>query len=140
MARKPPRRPAAIPYRSATVRTVLTSTLLTPLGVALISPALPTIRDAFGLTDARASLLISMYFVTGIFLSPFLGMLVDRVGGRRVLVPSLVVFGPVLFAVIGVRFGYRPLLLAAGAVAIVAGGLAGWVTLASETDVAPSAS
>lgn len=91
MARKPSSR-ADVPYGSATVRAVLTSTLLTPLGVALISPALPAVRDAFGLTDARASLLISAYFATGIVLSPLIGLLVDRVGRRGVLVTSLVVF------------------------------------------------
>ncbi|WP_336362373.1 hypothetical protein [Halalkalicoccus salilacus] len=32
---------------------MLASTLLAPLGVPLISPALPVVRDAFGITDAR---------------------------------------------------------------------------------------
>lgn len=83
----------SIPWRSPTVQVVLASTLLAPLGVPLVSPALPAIRDAFGTTDAQASLLISAYFVTGIFLLPFIGLLIDRVGRRRVLVPSLFVFG-----------------------------------------------
>ena len=52
----------SVPWRSPTVQVVLASTLLAPLGVPLISPALPVIRDAFGVTDAAASLLISAYF------------------------------------------------------------------------------
>lgn len=83
---------ASVPWRSRTVQVVLASTLLAPLGVPLVAPALPVVRDAFGVTDARASLLVSTYFVTGIGLSPFIGLLADRVGRRRVLVPSLVVF------------------------------------------------
>jgi len=92
MATQRSRKSTSIPYRSATVRIVLASTLLAPLGVPLVSPALPAIRDAFALTDARASLLISTYFVTGIVLSPLIGLLADRVGRRTVLVPSLFVF------------------------------------------------
>lgn len=106
-------RSSSIPWRSSTVQVVLLSTVLAPLGVPLVSPALPVIRDAFALTDARASLLISAYFVTGIVLSPFIGALTDRVGRRRVLVPSLFVFSlsgiPLAFApdfttILAVRF------------------------------------
>lgn len=81
-----------VPWRNRTVQVVLASTLLAPLGVPLVAPALPVVRDAFGLTDAQASLLVSAYFLVGIVVSPFLGLLADRVGRKRVLVPALVVF------------------------------------------------
>ncbi|MFC4359044.1 MFS transporter [Halobium salinum] len=84
---------SGVPWDSRTVRLVLSSTLLAPLGVPLVSPALPAIRDAFGVTDAEASLLVSAYFVVGIALSPFVGALADRIGRRRVLAGSLLVFG-----------------------------------------------
>ncbi|WP_255198639.1 MFS transporter [Halorarius litoreus] len=85
--------PARVPWRSRTVQVVLASTALAPLGVPLVAPALPVIRDAFGVTDAQASLLVSAYFVVGIVVSPFIGILADRFGRRRVLVPSLLLFG-----------------------------------------------
>ena len=92
----------AVPWRSPTVRVVFAATALAPLGVPLVSPALPVVRDAFGLTDAGASLLVSVYFLTGIVLSPFLGLLADSAGRKRVLVPSLAVFslagGAIAFA------------------------------------------
>lgn len=81
-----------VPWRDRTVQVVLVSTLLAPLGVPLVAPALPVVRDAFGLTDAEASLLVSAYFVVGIGVSPFIGLLADRLGRKRVLVPALVVF------------------------------------------------
>ncbi len=81
-----------VPWRDRRVQVVLASTLLAPLGVPLVAPALPVVRDAFGLTDAEASLLVSAYFVVGILVSPFVGHLADRVGRKRVLVPALVVF------------------------------------------------
>ncbi|MGA9402736.1 MFS transporter [Haladaptatus sp.] len=82
----------SIPWRSTTVQVVLLSTILAPLGVPLIAPALSVIRDAFSIGDAQASLLVSTYFVTGIVLSPFIGMLADRFGRRQVLISSLVIF------------------------------------------------
>ncbi|MDL5360570.1 MFS transporter [Halalkalicoccus sp. NIPERK01] len=83
----------AVPWRSRTVQIVLTSTALAPLGVPLISPALPVFRDVFGISDAQASLLVSTYFVVGIVLSPFIGLLADRIGRKRVLVAGLATFG-----------------------------------------------
>ncbi|GAB3669781.1 MFS transporter [Halopiger thermotolerans] len=83
----------AVPWGSRTVQIVLTSTALAPLGVPLISPALPVFRDVFGITDAQASLLVSTYFLVGIVLSPFIGVLADRIGRKRVLVWGLLAFG-----------------------------------------------
>lgn len=78
-----------VPWRSRTVQVVLLSTVLAPLGVPLVSPALPVFRDTFGVSDAQASLIVSAYFAVGIVLSPFIGMIADRVGRKRVLVSSL---------------------------------------------------
>jgi len=84
---------ASVPWGSRTVQVVLASTALAPLGVPLVAPALPAFRDAFLLSDAQASLLISGYFAAGIVLSPFIGLLADRAGRKRVLVAGLLAFG-----------------------------------------------
>lgn len=84
---------STVPWRSRTVQAVLLSTALAPLGVPLVSPALPVVRDTFGLTDSQASLLVSAYFVAGIALSPFIGLLIDRFGRKRTLVAGLSTFG-----------------------------------------------
>jgi MFS family permease len=84
---------AGVPWRSRTVQLVLLSTAVAPLGVPLVSPTLPVFRDAFGVTAAQASLLVSGYFVVGILLSPFVGLLADRLGRKRVLVGGLTTFG-----------------------------------------------
>lgn len=85
-------RELSIPWRSRTVQVVLLSTLLAPFSVALISPGLPVYRSAFGVSDAEASLLLSAVLVPGVFLSPVVGLLADRVGRRRVLVWCLLVW------------------------------------------------
>lgn len=82
----------SIPWRSRTVQVVLLSTFLAPFSVALISPGLPIFRNTLGLTDTEASLLLSVILVPGIFLSPVMGLLTDRLGRRRVLISSLVVW------------------------------------------------
>lgn len=82
-----------VPWGSRTVQIVLLSTALAPLGVPLISPALPVFRDTFGVTGTQVSLLVSGYFAVGIVLSPFVGVLADRIGRKRVLVAGLVTFG-----------------------------------------------
>lgn len=89
----PPSSETGVPWRSRVVQVVLVSTALAPLGVPLVSPALPVFRDHFGLSDAQTSLLVSGYFAVGILLAPFLGLLADRLGRKRVLAGGLATFG-----------------------------------------------
>lgn len=97
----------SIPWRSSTVQVVLLSTFLAPFSVALISPGLPVFRNAFGLTDAEASLLLSAVLVPGIVLSPVMGLLTDRLGRRRVLIACLVVWSLAGGAIaLGPRFSF----------------------------------
>lgn len=103
-----------VPWHNRTVQVVLASTLLAPLGVPLVAPGLPVIRDAFALTDAQASLLVSIYFVIGIVVSPFVGVLADRFGRKRILVPALFVFS--LMGLAGYFASNYPTLLALRAI------------------------
>ncbi len=100
------------PLRSSLVQIVLLSTLLAPLGVPFLSPALPVLRDVFLVSEAETSLLISAYFVIGIAFSPFIGMVVDRFGRRPTLGVSLLIFGlsgamlffaPSFWVILGIR-------------------------------------
>lgn len=63
------------------------------LGVASIAPALPEIRDAFGISDQTVGLLITFFTLPGVILTPVLGILADRYGRKKILVPSLLLFG-----------------------------------------------
>jgi ACDE family multidrug resistance protein len=79
--------------QSRTVLVIFASTLVSVMGVSLISPALPTIQAAWNVSAGQASLLISAFTFPGVVLTPFVGLLSDRVGRKRVLVPSLFLFG-----------------------------------------------
>jgi ACDE family multidrug resistance protein len=63
------------------------------MGNTLIAPAIPDILDEFGVGDAGAGLLIAATSFPGIFMAPVMGVLADRLGRRRVLVPCLATFG-----------------------------------------------
>ena len=128
-----PRAGSGVPWRSRTVQVVLASTALAPLGVPLISPALPAIRDAFGVSDVRASLLVSAYFLVGIVLSPFIGLLADRIGRKRVLVGGLVAFG-----VMGSAITVAPTFEAVLALRLVGGTAAAAIFITTVTIVGDS--
>jgi ACDE family multidrug resistance protein len=71
------------------------------LGVALmavlradsVTPAFPALTRALDLPPQSAGLLITLYALPSVFLAPVLGVLADRWGRKRVLVPSLLLFG-----------------------------------------------
>lgn len=63
------------------------------MGITLISPVLPALRPVFGVSDPQVGLLITLYTLPGIFLTPIIGVLADRLGRKRVLVPLLFTFG-----------------------------------------------
>ncbi|WP_276274124.1 MFS transporter [Haloarcula litorea] len=82
-----------VPWRSPTLFAILAATLMTPLDVPLISPALPQIQSTFGVSAPQAGSFITAYAVPGILLGPVIGALADRYSRRYVLSGCLVVFG-----------------------------------------------
>lgn len=78
--------------RSRTLAALLASTAVLPLGVPMLSPVLPAIRDAFGLGDPVTSLVMTVYYLPAVALSPLLGVAIDRVGRRAMLVPAMLVW------------------------------------------------
>ncbi len=82
-----------IPWTSATFQSVLACSLIGVMGVPLISPLLPDLRAVFGISDAQAGLVITAYTLPGVFLTPFIGLLSDRLGRRTVVLPLLFLFG-----------------------------------------------
>lgn len=63
------------------------------MGVSLLAPVLPALRGEFGVTDSQVGLIITVYTLPGIVLTPFVGFAADRIGRRRTLIPLLVLFG-----------------------------------------------
>ncbi len=79
-------------YRDRNLKIVFGVTLMGVLGVASITPAFPRIINDLGIQPRDVGLLITVFTLPGIFLSPFLGILADRYGRKRIMVPSLLLF------------------------------------------------
>ena len=80
-------------YKDHNLHVLFGVTLMAVLGVSSITPALPEIRDAFRRDERPGGALITVFTLPGVALTPVLGVLSDRHGRRRILVPALLLFG-----------------------------------------------
>jgi len=80
-------------YLDPNLHVVFAVTLMAIMGVANITPAFPRIARELGVTPAQVAYLITYFTVPGVFLAPVLGVLADRIGRKRILAPSLFLFG-----------------------------------------------
>ena len=58
----------------------------------MLTPSLPSIEGDFNITAAQASLVLSMYMVGGVALTPIVGKLGDIHGKRKVLLITLIIY------------------------------------------------
>lgn len=84
--------------RDSNLRLVFGVTLMVVLGVSSITPAFPRVMQALGVSSAGVSMLVTMFTLPGVVLTPLMGMLSDKFGRKPVLVPSLLLFGAAGFA------------------------------------------
>ncbi|MBP7734537.1 MAG: MFS transporter [Spirochaetes bacterium] len=68
-------------------------TLISAIGVTSIAPAFPSMAKDLGLTEGEVVMLITVFTFPGIILAPVMGILADRFGRKKVIVPSLLLFG-----------------------------------------------
>ena len=62
------------------------------LGVSSITPVLPKVAGLFQRTPQEVALLIVAFTLPGALFTPIMGVLGDRVGRKKVLIPSLILF------------------------------------------------
>lgn len=85
-------------------------TLVSVTGVTSIAPAFPHIARSLSLSEEEVVMLITVFTFPGIFLAPVMGILADRIGRKKVIVPSLLLFG-VAGAACAFTDSYRLILL-----------------------------
>ncbi|MBN1541393.1 MFS transporter [candidate division KSB1 bacterium] len=78
--------------RDRNLHIIFAVTMMAVMGVSSVTPAFPQIADRFALSSRQIGYLISMFTLPGILMTPVLGVLADRWGRRRILVPSLFLF------------------------------------------------
>lgn len=121
--------------RRALLTLVFATTLTSIMGNSLLAPAIPDILDEFDQPDSAAGLLVAATALPGIVLAPVIGILADRLGRRRVLVPCLATFG-VCGIVVAVAPTFEIMLVARFGMGVGAAGLVNLaVVLISDTFV-----
>ena len=68
-------------------------TLIVVMGVTNITPALPAMAQFFNIPYSSAALMITVFTMPGIILTPILGVLADLIGRKIIIIPSLLIFG-----------------------------------------------
>ena len=61
--------------------------------VSSVSPAFPQVVEVFGISRVQVGWVVTAYSLPGILSAPLAGIGADRLGRKRVLVPTLFVFG-----------------------------------------------
>lgn len=63
------------------------------MGVSSIIPSLPLMIDELGISVSSIGLIFTIFTLPGIIFAPLAGIVADRAGRKKILVPSLVIFG-----------------------------------------------
>jgi ACDE family multidrug resistance protein len=79
-------------YLDPNLQTIFGVTLMGVLGVSSITPAFPSIVRALSISPQAVGSLITAFTLPGVALTPVIGVLSDKVGRKRTLVPSLLLF------------------------------------------------
>ena len=80
-------------YKDRNLHVLWGVTLMAVLGTSSITPAFPTIVRELGVSSGQVGLLITVFTLPGIVMTPLLGVLSDRYGRKKILVPALLLFG-----------------------------------------------
>lgn len=89
--------------RYLNLQLIFSISIIAVLGLTTITPAFPRIAEVFGIGKEQVGYLMAVFTLPGIILTPLAGILADRYGRKRVLVPSLLLFGVMGFACSFVR-------------------------------------
>ncbi len=67
-------------------------TTISVMGVASFMSAYPKIADYFEITPAQVSLISAVFTLPGLLITPILGILADKFGRKRIILPALLLF------------------------------------------------
>lgn len=80
-------------YHNRNFQIVCGASLMGMMMVAIIVPAFPKMVETLGVPEQSIGLLITAYTLPSFFFTPLAGIMADRFGRKRILVPSLFLFG-----------------------------------------------
>tara|TARA_Y100000739_G_scaffold223861_1_gene227367 strand:+ start:1610 stop:2755 length:1146 start_codon:yes stop_codon:yes gene_type:complete len=71
---------------------IIIITIVTMMGGSVISPALPVIQKALAIETSRIGLLMTAFSLPGLISIPISGIMTDRFGRKKVIVPMLLLY------------------------------------------------
>lgn len=80
-------------YLDRNFQIVCTVTLMAVLGVSSVTPAFPRLAQALNVNPKDIGLLVTFFTFPTVVLGPIIGILADRIGRKKIIVPSLLLFG-----------------------------------------------
>lgn len=96
---------------------------LTTMTGSLVAPVMPEVKEQLAIDPRWSGTLVSMHCLTIFLFSPICGILADRIGKAKVLIPSLICYG--IFGASGaLANGFTPLLISRALLGAASGGVA----------------
>lgn len=80
-------------YRDRNLQLIFAISLMAVLGVATLTPAFPQLAEALKVPTKNLGLLITVFTFPTVILGPIIGIVADRFGRKKIIVPSLFIFG-----------------------------------------------
>ncbi|MGB3755210.1 MAG: MFS transporter [Rivularia sp. (in: cyanobacteria)] len=96
---------------------------LTTMTGSLVAPVMPEVKDQLLIDPRWSGILVSMHCLTIFLFSPIFGILADRIGKVKVLIPSLICYA--IFGTAGAfANSFTPLLISRALLGAASGGIA----------------
>ncbi|GAB1545398.1 MFS transporter [Scytonema sp. NUACC21] len=80
-------------YLDKNFKIICAVSLMAVLGVSSITPAFPKLAQALNVHPKNIGLLVTVFTFPSLVLGPIIGVLADRLGRKKIIVPSLFLFG-----------------------------------------------
>ncbi|MBE9211257.1 MFS transporter [Plectonema cf. radiosum LEGE 06105] len=96
---------------------------LTTMTGSVVSPIMPEIKEQLAIDPRWVGTLVSMHCLTIFLFSPIFGILADRIGKVKVLIPSLICYA-IFGSIGGLMQSFTPLLISRALLGAASGGVA----------------
>ena len=80
-------------YLELNFQIVCAISLIAVLGVSSVTPAFPSLAKTLNVPPQNLGLLVTAFTLPSLILGPVIGVLADRIGRKKIIVPSLILFG-----------------------------------------------
>jgi len=92
-------------------RIILGIVVMAVIGGSLVAPILPSMIEPLGTSKEMIGLVMSVYTLCALISTPIHGVLADRLGRKKVLVPAIILYGISGFSIVFAETFYSVLIL-----------------------------